>query len=275
MWPFLKYKLLLIKIRIVQLFEVQFPYALLLSNCHNLNTQIQRKTEVSRSNTIGKSICSKHGGILIRNTAQLHIGFSLLIRSLQVKVGIRNTVRHANIPRRTLSIKLHLKLLNHLLLLLQKCHGSTLLLWTLHLNIHKLLPGASNIIHDGLKMGSLCGILPIRPFPSCLLCLGGKLWVGLQHCLIIARLRYTRSRSVHLECLLANECELAQVKNLKGCIECCFKLLKLFIVGCSSGSVVSRIGCLLNEFLKSLVADGIRGFSKWINSCPLVYNFGA
>ena len=80
---------------------------------HNLYfypyTQIHRKTYVSGTNTIGKSIFSKHRCVFVWKPAQLNISSSLLIRSLKVKVCIMRTLRRTNIPRRTLTIKLHLK----------------------------------------------------------------------------------------------------------------------------------------------------------------------
>ena len=196
----------------------------------HLETKIQRKPQVSRSHSIGESIRSKHGRILIRHTTQLHIGTSLLITSLQIKVGIRNTVCNTHIPRRRLSIQLHLQLLNHLLLRLQKGHGGLLLLSALQLHLHCFLTRLGNAVHDRLQIGSFRRILPVRSLPCRILCTPRKETISLQHGFVLGCARCLGSRPVRLECLLSQERQLTQVQDMKRGIDGSLEFFDLAIV---------------------------------------------
>ena len=83
-----------------------------------LQTQIQRESQISRSDTIGESIGAQKGCVLIWNTRQLDIGPSLLIGTLNIEIGIGDAIGHTDIPWRRLAVQLGLQLLDHLLLTL-------------------------------------------------------------------------------------------------------------------------------------------------------------
>mmetsp|Transcript_22018 Transcript_22018/g.52172 ORF Transcript_22018/g.52172 Transcript_22018/m.52172 type:complete len:216 (-) Transcript_22018:555-1202(-) len=155
----------------------------------DLHTQVQRQAKVSWSNSICESVRSQKWCIFIRDTRQLKVCSPLLVGSLEVEVSVRDSVCNSNVPRRRLSVQLHLQLLDHLLLRLQKLHSSLLLLCTLHLNLTSLLSALCQTVHDRLKSCTFTGEVPTaigltsiaNLIPCRALGFSNKVRIGLQH----------------------------------------------------------------------------------------------
>mmetsp|Transcript_7660 Transcript_7660/g.15876 ORF Transcript_7660/g.15876 Transcript_7660/m.15876 type:complete len:323 (+) Transcript_7660:1591-2559(+) len=247
-----------------------------------LHTQIEREPEVARSDAVCESVGSQEWSILVGNTRELNIGPSLLIRSLQIKVRVGDSVGNSDIPRRRLSVQLHLELLDHLLLGLQELHGRLLLLGTLELNLGRLLSTLGQSVHDRLESRPFSGIVPSTIGIGCVradLVAGAgfgfsdKVGIGLEHGLVFAGSAAGNlgGRSVILKGLFSQESQLFEIQDLQRSIQGCLDLFELGLVGLG----IVSLGGARGEFLEGLVDDCVGLGSKIGSDSGLVDNGGS
>mmetsp|Transcript_16604 Transcript_16604/g.45586 ORF Transcript_16604/g.45586 Transcript_16604/m.45586 type:complete len:260 (+) Transcript_16604:353-1132(+) len=241
----------------------------LLPSLSSLNTQIQRQSQIPRTHAIDKAIGPQKGRVFVGHTTQLHIGPTLLIGTLQIEIGIGNAIRHANVPRRTLTVQLHLQLLNHLLLRLQKLHRRLLRLRRRRLDGRGFLRRGGELIQNALQKSTFARGVPHVAVAIQFVRSLGKVGVGLQHCFIIGTARRHRGGPITIQGRFPHVLQLLVKQNLERRIEGGFQFAQFGIVR-AAATAAAVVGSLDGKVFQGLIANGFGDGTKVVNDLGFV-----